>query len=386
MSKCSEFLLKHTPPNVPGVLERGKILDQNRYKVICQTLSNVRRFVTLYDTQNRIPVFSAFKYTGVDGGGRPKDWKIEPQLEDIGSNKNMIPVSKNKTYNNQAGDIDYKNHTVYNRGHLFPCSYGMTENDRKATFTLTNIVPQVGTFNKGSWQKMESCVKCVLDEYCKNNDITEGFLVIGAQPGNKTLNNRVNIPSMLWSAFCCYSQSENTWLAAAHWGENIKDSSKYLQTKTLAELYKKLSTQDSYHICPTFYHSKYIWPSHDHLRSFYYHICPSQYHYYVCSSYNHICCFYHYSWHSYISKYHICPSHYHITPNIYHICLSQYYYHICSSYYHIWPLYYHTRNLYISPCYHHIFPSQYNICPSHNYNWPRYYDNQYSLNYCYYYS
>ncbi|XP_049425366.1 endonuclease domain-containing 1 protein-like [Epinephelus fuscoguttatus] len=246
MSKCSEFLLEQTPPNVPGVLEGGEILDKSRYKVICQTLSNVRTFVTVYDTQNRIPVFSASKYTGVDGGKRPSpNWKIEPQLEDIDSNKNMIPVSKNKTYNNQAGDNDYKDQTVYDRGHLFPCSYGATENDRKATFTLTNIVPQEGIFNKGSWQKMESCVKCVLDEYCKNNDITEGFLVIGAQPGNDKLKDRVNIPSMLWSAFCCYSQSENTWLASAHWGENIKDSSEYLQTKTLAELYKKLSTQDS---------------------------------------------------------------------------------------------------------------------------------------------
>ncbi|XP_049922657.1 uncharacterized protein DDB_G0290587-like [Epinephelus moara] len=246
ISDCAEFLLEHTPPDVPGVLKEGKILDQNRYKVICQTLSNVRTFVTLYDTKNRIPVFSANKYRG-DGGKRPPPiWKIEPQLEDIRSNKNMVPVSKKKTYNNQAGDIDYKDQTVYDRGHLFPCSYGATENDKKATFTLTNIVPQENSFNQGSWQRMESCVKCVLDKYCiNNNNITEGFLVIGAQPGNNKLKDRVNIPSMLWSAFCCYSHSENKWLASAHWGENIKDSSKYLQTKTLAELHNKLSIPSS---------------------------------------------------------------------------------------------------------------------------------------------
>ncbi|KAL7375863.1 hypothetical protein ABVT39_025545 [Epinephelus coioides] len=204
MSDCAEFLLEQ-PPDVPGVLEGGRILDQNRYKVICQTLSNVRTFVTLYDTQNRIPVFSANKYRGVHGsrGKRPDTpWKIEPQLET--GNKNMVEISK--IFNNQAGDNDYKNQTVYDRGHLFPSSYGMTENDRKATFTLTNIVPQEGTFNKGSWQKMESCIKCVLDKYCINNNVTEGFLVIGAQPGNNKLKDRVNIPSMLWNLYIspCY--------------------------------------------------------------------------------------------------------------------------------------------------------------------------------------
>ncbi|KAL7374949.1 hypothetical protein ABVT39_009686 [Epinephelus coioides] len=221
MSDCSEFLLKHTPPNVPGVLEGGRILDQSRYKVICQTLNKVRTFVTLYDTQNRIPVFSANKYRGVDGGKRPPPiWKIEPQLENIGNDKNMVPVSKDQIYNNQAGDIDYKDQTVYDRGHLFPCSYGATVDDKKATFTLTNIVPQEKSFNKGSWQRMESCIKCVLDEYCINtNNITEGFLVIGAQPGDDKLKDRVNIPSMLWNLYishCYYHIFPSLYICPSH--------------------------------------------------------------------------------------------------------------------------------------------------------------------------
>ncbi|KAK5875477.1 hypothetical protein CesoFtcFv8_026557 [Champsocephalus esox] len=64
---CPGFLLDEKTPNVPGVLENGRILDQNRYKAICQTFENKRRFVTLYDTSKRIPVFSAFKYRGTDG-------------------------------------------------------------------------------------------------------------------------------------------------------------------------------------------------------------------------------------------------------------------------------------------------------------------------------
>ncbi len=81
ISDCDHFLLDKTPPQVPGVLEGGNILDQNRFKTICQTYRNQRRFVTLYDIKNKIPVFSAYKYRGNGGARRPKNWwKIEPQV------------------------------------------------------------------------------------------------------------------------------------------------------------------------------------------------------------------------------------------------------------------------------------------------------------------
>ncbi|XP_044198423.1 galactose-specific lectin nattectin-like [Thunnus albacares] len=61
----------------------------------------------------------------------------------------------------------------------------------------------------------------------------------GVQPStDHFLNNRVNIPSMLWSAFCCDISSESKCQVSAHWGNNVPDESenKYLQTKTLTEL------------------------------------------------------------------------------------------------------------------------------------------------------
>uniref|UniRef100_A0A4W6CF48 Endonuclease domain-containing 1 protein n=1 Tax=Lates calcarifer TaxID=8187 RepID=A0A4W6CF48_LATCA len=256
VSQCAEFFLQQTPPYIPEILKNGNILDQNRYKPICQTLNDTRTFVTLYDTTNKIPVFSAYKYRGNQKRKRPANiWKIEPQvnsahmsdlffhllqLEDRNGDDNMQRANDKRRYNHQAGNTDYKNQG-FDRGHLLPSSYGFSENDKESTFTLTNVVPQEGTFNKGSWNYMEQCVRCVLDKYCiNNNDITEGFVVIGAKPSdNDILNNRINIPSMLWSAFCCYSR-EKGWLASAHWGENIPDINKHLQTKTLAELHAEL--------------------------------------------------------------------------------------------------------------------------------------------------
>ncbi|XP_026224985.1 uncharacterized protein LOC113168210 [Anabas testudineus] len=249
MSDCDQFLLDGAPPHVPGVLEDGKILDQNRYKPICQTYMNKRRFVTLYDIKNRIPVFSAIKYRGQHDSRRPQNrWKIEPQLEKADYDKNMLD-DKGSINKHQAGKMDYRNNRTFDRGHLLPSAYAFNKTDKISTFTLTNIVPQAATFNQGSWNKMEKCIKCVMDKYCKNNNNnTEGFVVTGALPSsNNTLNNKINIPSMLWSAFCCYSSNMNMWLASAHWGTNVPDESEteYLQTKTLSELHHELSTADS---------------------------------------------------------------------------------------------------------------------------------------------
>ncbi|XP_035005164.2 uncharacterized protein LOC118102782 [Hippoglossus stenolepis] len=247
ISDCDEYFLHQTPPQIGGILEGGNILDQNRYQPICQTLNNLRTFVTLYDTTNKIPVFSAYKYIGRLNIPRPQSsWKIEPQLENINWNANMKMEDRRKSYIHQAVRTDYINTRGFDKGHLLPSSYGLNENNKRSTFTLTNIVPQVDSFNQGSWSKMETCVQCVLDKYCiNNNDQTEGFVVIGARPNNNNnlLNNKVNIPSMLWSAFCCYSRSQGTWLAGAHWGDNIEDGDPVLQTKTLDELHRELGAQ-----------------------------------------------------------------------------------------------------------------------------------------------
>ncbi|RVE60830.1 hypothetical protein OJAV_G00184260 [Oryzias javanicus] len=250
ISDCADFLLNQSPPQIPNILEDGKILDQNRYKPICQTYQNTRTFLTLYDTKERIPVFSAIKFViNKNPGKRSKKWMIEPQLENESANKNMRKDNKKQgTYDHQASNLDYKNSTMFNRGHVCPSSYGSTQTAKTSTFTLTNIVPQVITFNGGSWEKMENCTKCFMKKFCKNNNnATEGFVVTGAEPGNSKLKDHVNVPSRMWSAFCCYSSSEKAWLASAHWGANVPEESKnkYMQTKTLNELYQEFGTQEA---------------------------------------------------------------------------------------------------------------------------------------------
>uniref|UniRef100_A0A4W5LAM4 Uncharacterized protein n=1 Tax=Hucho hucho TaxID=62062 RepID=A0A4W5LAM4_9TELE len=216
--QCKEFFLEGTTPNLTGILVGGTVRDQNRYKPICQLYNTIYRFATLYDTTNRIPVFSANTFTG----------KVD-----------------NKAVTHQAADTDYLNNGKgLDRGHLFPCSYAPDAAAKKSTFTLTNAVPQASSFNRGSWRNMECRVRKSLLENCKdNNNKINAYVVTGAVPSkSNTLNNRVNIPDLMWTAYCCYNNNLKQWVAQAHRGENVPETKgKTLNPETLGELEDKLN-------------------------------------------------------------------------------------------------------------------------------------------------
>ncbi|KAM9335726.1 endonuclease domain-containing 1 protein-like [Symphorus nematophorus] len=241
VADCNQYLLQNKPPELPGILVDGNIQDQNRYKPICQTFDNKPRFLTLYDITNKIPVFSAYKYIGIEDKGRPTGyWKIEPQLEGK-PDKNMEDEGKGATYTNQASSTDYINSDHYDKGHLNPSTHGSTDDDKESTMTLTNIVPQADDFNQKRWSKMEDCIKCVMDRFCiDNNKKIEGFVVTGAEPGTKKLNDKVNIPSIVWSGFCCRNPKKNMWIASAHWDNNVREGPAKMPSQPLNDLYETL--------------------------------------------------------------------------------------------------------------------------------------------------
>ncbi|XP_018955722.2 endonuclease domain-containing 1 protein-like [Cyprinus carpio] len=178
-------------------------------------------FATLYDTANRIPVFSAYEYTGV-GERRPGErWKIERQLEPSGADMKVPFV--HQASNRDYCSSDTKNKQV-DRGHLFPSSHANNNNTKKSTFTLTNAVPQKKSFNSGSWCDMENKVRDLMNKHCRHkedNNRTSAYVLTGAVPGTDTMNDRVNIPSYMWTAFCCYNR--NSWVSQAHWAENVDE-------------------------------------------------------------------------------------------------------------------------------------------------------------------
>ncbi|XP_071362901.1 endonuclease domain-containing 1 protein-like [Trachinotus anak] len=122
----------------------------------------------------------------------------EPQLANPGANPEMqlLPTEDINVINSQAVSEDYTSN--YTRGHLTPTMHQRTLEDREATFTLTNIVPQREGSNSGPWGELE---KKVLNRktFCQG----DMYVITGVMPGNRQMNEKVSVPDYLWSAYCC---------------------------------------------------------------------------------------------------------------------------------------------------------------------------------------
>lgn len=106
----------------------------------------------------------------------------------------------------QAVLKDYLNST-YTRGHLNPNLHQKTRENQKATFTLTNIVPQRKESNSGTWNQLEKEVLQRFNSSCNG----KMHVITGSMPyvRERWLRNRVSIPEYMWSAYCCPSYSDN---------------------------------------------------------------------------------------------------------------------------------------------------------------------------------
>lgn len=70
--ECKQFLYMGTQP-------RG--LEEQSFKKICQFYKGKPRFVTLYDTVNHMPVYSAYTFKRSDGFKKVYvPWMYEPQV------------------------------------------------------------------------------------------------------------------------------------------------------------------------------------------------------------------------------------------------------------------------------------------------------------------
>lgn len=222
-SKCPQYFMNGIPPTVP----RGA-----QYKQICQTLNDTKYYATLYDTNNKIPVYSAYKYIGKEQCKRPGSWYIEPQLEDNKAGINM-ELKGRRVLNNQASNDDYEN-SGYHKGHLAPVCHAVSQACVNATFTLTNAAPQDGSFNSKWYQKVE---RIMVETLKKHGALNNSHIVTGVVPGNNIIKNRVRVPSHFWSAYCCKNET-NQLISGGFIGENSKGS--IIDSKTVKDLETEL--------------------------------------------------------------------------------------------------------------------------------------------------
>ncbi|XP_067298936.1 endonuclease domain-containing 1 protein [Pseudorasbora parva] len=214
-----------------------------QYKQICQNLNNQYYYATYYDTDRKIPVYSAYKFEGIKDCERKNNWYIEPQLDDNNNVPHMASegsVPKELRGRHQALNGDYEK-SGYDRGHLAPVYHAGSQDCADTTFTLTNAAPQNPSFNSGQWRVLERNIANTLSEQCLPKRYSV-YIVTGVTPGTKNLNNRVNVPSHFWTAYCCLDQNNKCQKSGGFIGENkniapIEKNVTVLNTD-LASLYK----------------------------------------------------------------------------------------------------------------------------------------------------
>lgn len=196
-----------------------------QYKQICQTLNGVVYYATYYDTYNKIPVYSAYKFEGLKDCTRLDKWHIEPQLDDINEPsmkfekdvKTQVNV-KTKLGDHQALNKDYTK-SGSDKGHLEPVFQANSQKCADATFTLTNAAPQNPSFNRGQWRVLEENMAQTISNECLPKKYSV-FIVTGVVPGKSNIKNRVNVPSHFWTAYCCLDQNNKCKISKGFIGEN----------------------------------------------------------------------------------------------------------------------------------------------------------------------
>ncbi|XP_060724973.1 endonuclease domain-containing 1 protein-like [Tachysurus vachellii] len=207
---CSDFFIKKENDIIVPTIFSG-----DQYKMICQRWKQNARFATVYDTVRRIPVYSAYTFSGIEQKSRKREWKIEPQLENIEEYKDLkemivFPIEAGKIVN-QAVNSDYSG-TEFTRGHVFPYQFAADQDQADSTFTLTNVAPQTKDSNQKWAKQVEAPIRKEIKQGCKLDQNHRVYIVTGVVPGNnwisitrdgKEYQEGINIPSHAWSAYSC---------------------------------------------------------------------------------------------------------------------------------------------------------------------------------------
>lgn len=212
--ECREYFVnKKLPSGFP---------DEHKVD-ICQTYLGLVYYATRYSLKHKIPIYSAYllDIMNKDKHTFRKTWMVDLALakkgEDMGEQgKNWDKEIKAI----QAMNEDYES-KKFDKGHMNPDIYH-EDDAAKATFTLTNAVPQYILFNRIVWAGMEKVAKDLMMNDCLTEEDTgEPFFITGAIPGARKLKDKVTIPDWLFTAACCKKEKEKDSFSFGFLAENV---------------------------------------------------------------------------------------------------------------------------------------------------------------------
>jgi len=158
-----------------------------------------QRFVVLHSAATRTPLYVAEHLTraGIaaarDYDQRDNRFHADPRLR---------PVDR-------AELADYVR-SGFDRGHMAPSGDMTDEVSDYESFSLANIVPQIGALNRNSWADMENYVRTLTTK------LGDAYVVTGPAYEGKTikaLNGRVLVPTSTWKAMYVPGQGAGAWIA-----------------------------------------------------------------------------------------------------------------------------------------------------------------------------
>ncbi|XP_063289130.1 endonuclease domain-containing 1 protein-like [Pelobates fuscus] len=213
---CRGHFYASTPPQgFENVFNQNGVITH-----LCLMLENQNNpfYASLYHKELRYPLYAAYilDIRPDDPKSSSKTFRLEPQLVDPSLPDHMMSQPelqtsiRKKRLPGQPADLikqvqainsDYSN-PDYHKGHLNPNADHPAGPGQEATYTLANVAPMYGSLNCGQWRTNEERVRNIAKKCAKM------YVVTGVVPGSewipvKGVQQRVNIPSHIWSAFCC---------------------------------------------------------------------------------------------------------------------------------------------------------------------------------------
>ncbi|OCT66874.1 endonuclease domain-containing 1 protein [Xenopus laevis] len=186
---------------------------------ICQMYETYNNpfFASLYHKVNHYPLYSAYILDTRPGDttGSDQTFRLEPQLVDTRLPRQIMlqpdteSAIRSLSLSGVASDLIKKVQAInsdytgsnYHKGHLNPNADHPSGPGQLVTYTLSNVAPMHGPLNSGAWRNNEMRVRNIAAGCGKM------YVITGVVPGNNWISvngvKRVNIPSHVWSAFCC---------------------------------------------------------------------------------------------------------------------------------------------------------------------------------------